>query len=472
MIMKILTTILTSFLSLYLTAQNVTLTFAGANNNRNYQVVIDGNSYYSNNTTANNGRKMVTISNLTPGSHSLEVYEVGNNNSTYSNGAMNAPVSGESIYSKTFQTRTGYDMNIAVRPNGLVSFSEKRGKKQQQYGSQGRVPMSSTSFNQLYQNVRAKRYQSEKISLVKTAFNTTSNNFTSSQVRQLLLLVNAENSRLELAKLAYLKVTDPNNFTTVYDVLNTEANRDALDDYVVLKGGSSTTTVNTATADNNAAYTNRVAMSDASFNQLLQKVQGHFFQSNRIEEVKNALNTSNNYFSTAQLRQLLSVIANEGERLALTKLAYARASDPYNFNQLGELFSSQASRDELNNYIITNGGAVNSNTGYNNSTSYSNRTAMSDASFNQLYQKASNHFFQSSVVTDVKNAFSTSTEYFSTEQVKQLLLLVKSETDRLALAKLAYAKASDPGNFSQLSSVFTTQANKDALIAYIRTQQQ
>src|SRR5215216_5131558 len=101
--MKILFTLLISFLSLSLLAQNVNISFAGANKNRNFQVVIDGTSYYSANSVNTNGRQMLTIPNLTIGSHTLEVYNVGNNNNTYSDGNTNSSVNGEAIYEKTFQ---------------------------------------------------------------------------------------------------------------------------------------------------------------------------------------------------------------------------------------------------------------------------------------------------------------------------------------------------------------------------------
>ena len=248
--MKILSTIVASLISLSLLAQNVNITFTGANNNRNYQVVIDGSSYYSNNATENNGRKLIALTNLPAGPHNLEVYRL-QNNSTYNNGTENAPVSGTAIYSKTFQTRTGYDMNISVKPNGLISFSEKPVKKTG-YGYQG-TAMSSTAFNQLVQTVKAKRYQSEKIGVLKTALTTQANYFTTSQVKQLLLLVSSESSRLELAKLSYSRVTDPNNFIAVYDVFNNEANRDALDEYVVSKGGVSNP-MSTTTVENNTIF--------------------------------------------------------------------------------------------------------------------------------------------------------------------------------------------------------------------------
>ena len=124
--MKTFMIFLVSFFSLSLAAQNVTVTFQGTNKNRNYQVVIDGVSYYSANSVSTKGKQVTTVSNLAPGAHTLEVYVLGNSSGTYSDGSTNSASSTEPAYSKNFQLRQGYDMSISVRGNGLVSFTEKR----------------------------------------------------------------------------------------------------------------------------------------------------------------------------------------------------------------------------------------------------------------------------------------------------------------------------------------------------------
>jgi len=173
---------------------------------------------------------MVSIPNLMAGSHTLEVYNVGNNNNTYSNGSTNNSINGEPLYEKTFQLRQGYDMNISVRGNGAVSFTEKRARNQ--YNAQTGTPMSATAFNQLLLNVRNKRYQSDKINMISSAFNTTANYFTTSQVRQLLLLINSESNRLDLAKLSYKTVIDPDKFLQLNDLFNSQSSRDELANFV------------------------------------------------------------------------------------------------------------------------------------------------------------------------------------------------------------------------------------------------
>ncbi len=245
--MKTLLLLLINFLSLSLLAQNVTLTFAGANKNRDYQVVIDGASYYSANTVSTNSNraKVINVPNLSLGSHELAVYRMGSNNNIYTDGTTNNSVQGQSVYNKTFELRQGYDMNITVRANGVVSFSEK--PVEAQY-SQAGTAMNATAFNQLLTNVRNKSYQSDKINMIRSAFTNAANSFSTSQVRQLLLLVNSESRRLELAKLSYKKLSDPANFSYVYDVFNSESHRDALDEYIVSQGA------NISSVQNNTGY--------------------------------------------------------------------------------------------------------------------------------------------------------------------------------------------------------------------------
>lgn len=451
--MKTLITLLVGFFSLSSLAQNVSIHFAGANKNREYQVVIDGTSYYSTNSinTNSNRTKTIDIPNLELGTHELAVYHLGNNNNNYPDGNNTTNVEGQPAYSKSFQLRQGYDMIITVRANGMVSFSEKR--SQPQYG-QNRVPMSSTAFNQLLVNVRNTRYQSDKINMIRGAFNTNANSFTTSQVRQLLLLVNAENQRLELAKLSYSKITDPTNFSYVYDVFNNESNRDALDNYIVSQGGS------ISTVDNNAGF--GTAMSTQSFNEVLQRIYNQSYQQGKVSEIRSALNSSYNYFNTAQIKQLLSFVNSETERLDLAKLAYNRVADRNNFSQLVDVFYTQSNRDELNSFIVRNGGMANNN---------SYKAPMTDASFNQIYTKARSHFFQKNTLSDIKTAFSNTSYNFTTDQVRQLLLLVKTDADKLAFAKLAYPRVVDPINYSQLLDLFTIQSNQTELDIFIKAQQ-
>ncbi|MGB8193102.1 MAG: DUF4476 domain-containing protein [Chitinophagaceae bacterium] len=427
-----------------LLSQTVTIRFEGTAssntaNARNYAVDVDGRSYYSSNADNASGMKQVVLSDLTTGSHKFAVYDMTN----YS--AMNES---SLLYSNTFQLRTGYDMVIAVRRNGNVTFTEK--KSTQVTGStSGYTPMTDAEFTKLTQSVKAKWSQSSRATSIQTAFANKAYYFTTDQAGQLLMMVTSEAKRLELAKLAYPKITDQQNFADVADLFNSQANKDNISAFYQTQNPGG------------VVSTNNKVLTTQQFNQLLRKVRNQYDQSGKYAVVQDALNVSTNYFTTAQLRQLLTLITPESSRLALAKLSYARVSDETNFASLNDLFTAQASRDELNNYVRY-GGSIGS-TGQ-----YASRIAMSESDFSKLHTKARFHLRQSSTIAAVKDALSNKTNYFTLDQTRSLLSLISSETDRLTLAKLAYHRAADPTSFTQLYDLFTTQASIDEMNNYIR----
>src|SRR4051812_44701897 len=141
-------------------AQKATLRFEGsanANNTsvRNYMVDLDGQRYYSTdaNLAVSGNARLVDVNDLALGSHRIAIYEINNNSTGI--GSTSDP-----IYSKDFQLRSGYDMVIAIRKNGQVSFSEKR--TNQNTASSSRTPMSETEFQKQLASVNTKWSQTSR----------------------------------------------------------------------------------------------------------------------------------------------------------------------------------------------------------------------------------------------------------------------------------------------------------------------
>ena len=437
--MKTLFFFLTGFLSLAIQAQNLTLRFE--NSLKDYEVKIDGRSYFSNDLssdTRTNKAKLVTINDLTTGTHRIDVYTVNGNNTN------NA---GASIYSNTFQLRDGYDLVIAIKRNEQVAFTERRSSTTTQVA--GKNPMSETEFDKLKKSISAKWSQSARFASAKAAINTQGNYFTTEQAGQLVSLLTAESKKVELAKLAYPKVTDPNNFSEINSLFNSQAARDDMEKYIGSTTGNAGNPVTTG-----------AAMPNSQFNSLMRTVRNQYQQAGKVAVLTDAFSDNEQYFSTAQLRQLISLVTAENDRLALAKLSYARVSDPDNFSSLSNLLVKQSSRDELNSFVKYGVSPAATET-------YANRVPLTDAEFRKLHQKAALHFRQSSVVADVRAAFSNTTNYYTIDQVRSLLGLVSAESDRLSLAKLAYHRAAEPQAFTQLFDLFSTEASKVALSNYI-----
>src|SRR5689334_7207133 len=104
---KLLIVMISGILTLAVTAQTITIKFNGTNRARNYQVLLDGTSYYSNSSTDPNNtntsvNKEVTLTNQQLGSHTLEIYRIRNNNTVNNNGSNTTPY-GNTVYTNTFQ---------------------------------------------------------------------------------------------------------------------------------------------------------------------------------------------------------------------------------------------------------------------------------------------------------------------------------------------------------------------------------
>ena len=95
-----------------------------------------------------------------------------------------------------------------------------------------RTPMSNSSYTSLYSEVRNTYGFGAKMSRLTEIFANETYYFTVTQAKELIKLVSAESTRLELAKSAYGNITDPENFNLIYDVLSSQSSKNELSSYV------------------------------------------------------------------------------------------------------------------------------------------------------------------------------------------------------------------------------------------------
>ncbi len=449
------TILLCNFFSVSIFAQStqsVNIIFNGIKSStKNYKVILDGNSFFSNKNYSINSdnQNTATINNLETEKHTMKVYRLGNNNPKYNTTSKKILV-----YTKAFDLREGYDMDITINASGRVQFSENStsGDVESEDKPAAKSVMSNPDFAQLLQSVKSKWSQSLKGETESDAFNNTNNYFTTSQVKQLLTLITLESDRLDLAKLSYRSVIDSANFTQLYDLFKTKASKDELNDFLRTKGW------NISNGDSNM----KIPMADGKFAPLLQSVRNKWSQALKGETESEAFNNTNNYFSTNQVRQLLVLITLESDRLDLAKLSYRSVTDSANFTQLYDLFKTKASRDELNDFLRTKGWNT---PGGQNAT----KIPMADNKFNVLLQSVQSKWSQALKGETESEAFNNTNNNFSVSQVIQLLTLITLESDRLDLAKLSYRSVTDSANFTRLYNLFKIQANKDELDAFLNS---
>jgi hypothetical protein len=111
-----------------------------------------------------------------------------------------------------------------------------------------------------------------------------------------------------------------------------------------------------------------------------------------------------------------------------------------------------------------NYGGYDRNGGYSNGGNFG-RT-LSDAEFNNVLDNISQERSESNMMKSATQIITTN--YFSAEQVKEMLQLFSFENNKLELAKLAYDKTVDQRNYFVVNDVFSFNSSKDELARYIR----
>ena len=417
--------------ALSVSAQSVSTVTVNVRGNNNEAIVIDNTEYVVYNDYATNTNTPIVVSNLQSGQHTLQIKRADEANPS----------------STVFTTRTGYDLQIIISANGSVQLREvkwKSGNNNGQNNGQNMVAMTDADFNNLYNSIRNQWRSANRMTMVSDAFANTNYFFTTAQAKQLIQLISSQNNRFTLAKASYRSITDPTNFTQMYDVLNSQSHRDELAAYVsTYNAGSSST-----------------AMTAARFNTIFKTAQRQATTNSKVSYIYNAFTNTNNYFTVAQARQLVQLAPDEANRLYLAKISYRSIIDRTNFSQMNTLLNSQASRNELNTFVNT----------YDNSNPVYTRVAMKEADFNTLYRDIENRYGLGAKMTALSNAFATENYYFTTSQTKQLIQLVSAESNRLELAKASYDNIVDQVNFNQLYDIFSS-SSRNELEIYVRDHQ-
>jgi len=101
-----------------------------------------------------------------------------------------------------------------------------------QINDNGRTPMDDDRFNQLYEKLRNQWHPGQRMKTLTNEFSNGTNNFTTSQATQLIKLLTEEGNRLKLAKSSYPRITDPENFSEMDEILHYKASRKELDNFV------------------------------------------------------------------------------------------------------------------------------------------------------------------------------------------------------------------------------------------------
>lgn len=216
---------------------------------------VDGKRY------TNNDNQLV-ISNLRPGTHNVVVYA----QQRYSDWRNIFDRNGRKqiVYQSTIQVKQRQNTIISIDRSGRVQVVQEKIKNRDRdnwydddrFPNDNRLPndrfpnnqypndrypdddrfdpsrsaMDVQSFEMLKRALSRESFEKSRLEIAKSSIDR--NNFSTLQVRDLLLLFSFENSKLDLAKYAYGKVVDKNNFFQVYDVFSFSSSKEDLANYI------------------------------------------------------------------------------------------------------------------------------------------------------------------------------------------------------------------------------------------------
>jgi hypothetical protein len=176
------------------------------------------------------------------------------------------------LHQRFLQQEQDMIFKIIIAANGSVQLKETKWRSGNNSG-QNVVAMSNTDFTNLYNSIRNQWRSSGRMTMVSDAFANTNYYFTTVQAKQLIQLVSSQSNRFTLAKASYRSITDPTNFTQMYDVLNSQSHRDQLAAYVsTYNAGSSST-----------------AMSAAGFNTIYKTAQRQATTNSKVSYIYNSI---------------------------------------------------------------------------------------------------------------------------------------------------------------------------------------
>ncbi len=233
---KFSTLLLSSLFSLSLLAYDGSrLSVSTVSNSIDLKIEIDGRRV----TMQDNS---VTLSNIAEGSHSVKIYK-DRRRGGYGNGNGNGNSNvfgrrGDLIYSGSIFVKKGFHTDILVNRFGKVFIDESRIDRIGGYGQEedyvddggwnngyGNV-MSSRDFEQVKEQIRKEWFENNRLTSTKVIMD--KSNFTTQQVKELMLLFTFENNRLDLAKYAYRKTVDKQNYYQLNDALTYSSSKDEL----------------------------------------------------------------------------------------------------------------------------------------------------------------------------------------------------------------------------------------------------
>ena len=211
-------------------------------------------------------------------------------------------------------------------------------------------PMQQNDFNSLRSQVRARYFDSSRMTVAKQACRY--NCMTSDQIRDLCKEFAYESNRLDFAKYAFEYCYDRYRYYIVGQAFTYSSSVDQLNRYITNQMASYQQPYG---GYNNGGYFQsdnpncHYIMSDHDFSDLRQMINNTPYSSTKMTIAKQACSAT--CISAEQVREICRLFTFDSDRLTFAKYAYDHCYDRRNYFKVNEVFTFSSSVSELNRYI-------------------------------------------------------------------------------------------------------------------------
>lgn len=335
------------------------------------------------------------------------------------------------------------------------------------------TPVSDIKFRQNMRLISSQSTEQQK--MIKVKYFTSSNCFTSIQVKEMASVFYDDNDRLEYCMLAYGRTVDSENFYEVYNTFAYFSTVFRLHDYI--KGISSGRMEDMPHPERNlpefppykypqcynydGAFNCHNPMSDQQYISLLFNVINQNDDASR-NAVAIAL-AKNNCFSVAQVMKTASLIRSEKARLGFLKGVY-----PYTYDLLNFSACEQTLEDE-SLIVLFNQFLAQMHAGHSVDPLPQMPCAVNHQEFADICKTINSQSFSNTKITLAKQIIS-SKGCFTAQQIKEIMGLFNFESARLEIAKFAYNYTSDKENYYLVNDAFSFSSSIDELDKFLKGQ--
>jgi hypothetical protein len=335
--------------------------------------------------------------------------------------------------------------------------------------TKGPSPMDDQAFTAAKRAVSEESFESAKLRRVKQISD--ANYLLSSQIKELLDLLNFESSKLEYAQHAYDKTYDQANYDIVKEGLKHSKSKETMtaflknkpvkeyevEEEVIEKVISPTNTTSSTTSTVVRTSSTTAAMSNEDFGIAKNKISSQTSDAKKLEEAKAI--TDKTSLSTKQVKVIVEIFLFEDNRMKYAKHAYPKTTDKDNYVVVKEALE-KGNHKLLEDYIKNIDKVAAEN------TVATGPSELSSEDFEALKQKLKGLALESHRLERAKTIVDRSK--VSAMQVKQINELFELEETRLDFAQYAYTKTLNPEDYEMVRDSLEKSTSKYTLDRFIK----